>query len=262
MLKSIYTPMSGAIAQERVLEVIANNLANLNTHGFKGDKVSFELLEPEPNKHYANPLPPANYKIDFHDLMPLVGNEIDYVGVAEITRDKTQGPVVATNNMTDVMLEDAGFFTVNTDSGKRLTRNGAFNVSPDGVLVTKSGDPVLGARGNIHLMAGEFSINHRGEIYQNGEMVDQLLIQNVGNEKALERVGHNYYFFGGAPEELTVIDNPRILQGHLEGSNVNAIQNLTAMILAHRSVEAYQKAISNYDLIMEKTANRLGEVRA
>ncbi len=94
MLHSIYTPLSGALAQERVLEVIANNLANLNTTAFKGEKVGFTLLSPEPNKHYNNPLPPANYKVDYNEILPLVGNDVDYVGVAGIARDFRQGQLL------------------------------------------------------------------------------------------------------------------------------------------------------------------------
>ena len=65
MLKSIYTPLSGALAQEKVLDIIANNLANVNTTGFKGESVTFKVLESEPEKNYKTPLPPANYKVGF-----------------------------------------------------------------------------------------------------------------------------------------------------------------------------------------------------
>ena len=71
MLKNIYTPLSGALAQEKVLDIIANNLANVSTPGFKGEDVSFKLLESEPERTYKEPLPPANYKIDLEKHIPL-----------------------------------------------------------------------------------------------------------------------------------------------------------------------------------------------
>ena len=129
MLKNIYSPLSGAIAQERVLETIANNMANMNTVGFKGDRVSFTLLEAEPEKNYNSPLPPANYKVDVEQLMNIRGNEMAYVGIADVMRDETQGPAIATGNPTDIMIEGEGLLGVNTPDGMRYTRNGSLSVS-------------------------------------------------------------------------------------------------------------------------------------
>ena len=126
MLKNIYTPLAGAVAQERVLEMIANNLANVNTVGFKGDQASFTLLNPEPQKNYKSPIPPANYKVNLNELMPLVGNEMSYVGVAKIERDNRQGTDLITHNPTDLMIEGPGNFLVQTTEGKRFARSGAF----------------------------------------------------------------------------------------------------------------------------------------
>jgi flagellar basal-body rod protein FlgF len=262
MLKSIYTPLAGALGQERVMEVIANNLANLNTVGFKGDSVTFKLLEPEPYKNYADPLPPANYKVNLDDVMPLHGNEVAYVGVADVHRDNTQGPSINTGNNLDFMIEGDGHFAVQTPEGVRYTRSGSFALSPDGVLMTKAGHPVQGERGDIFLRGETFQVNHRGEIYQDGELVDRLQVFKLENPDAIERVGDNYVFYGGEPESLTRVEHPSVQQGFLEGSNVNAIRNLTSMILAHRSYEAYQKAVADYDKMMDKSSNALGEVRA
>jgi len=260
MLNAIYTPLSGAIAQERVLEVIANNLANISTTAFKGENVAFTLLEPEPYKNYKNPLPPANYKVSFEDLMPLKGNELSYVGVAEIQRDQTQGPAIKTNNQTDLLIEGAGYFVVNTTEGERFTRDGALKLSGDGVLSTQSGQALLGEKGTINLRSGAFSVNNRGEIYQDGQLVDRLLVYNLP-EAALERAGNNLFIYGGPAEGKQRLEHPAISQGMIEGSNVNAMKNLTAMIFAHRSYEAYQKAVSNFDRMMEKSSNSIGEVR-
>lgn len=262
MMQSIYTPMSGALAQEKVLSIIANNLANMNTAGFKGDTVTFKLLEPQPEKNYATPLPPANFKVNFEDVMPLRGNEFAYVGVADVQRDLTQGPAVNTGNRTDLMIEGKGFFEINTPDGPRYTRSGNFNLSPEGILVTPSGHPVLGERGAIAMKSGEFEINRRGEVYQNNTFIDRIQLHAFKNDVALERVGNNYFYFGGAPDEKTILKDPVMSQGMLEGSNVSAIKNLTAMIVAHRSYEAYQKTISNYDKMMDKSSNAIGEVRA
>jgi flagellar basal-body rod protein FlgF len=263
MLKAIYSPMSGALAQERVLEVIANNLANVNTVGFKGDNVTFKLLTPEPEKNYKSPLPPANYKVDLSDVMPLKGNEIAYVGVAGVTRDEAQGPMLQTGNDTDVMIEGEGLLSVNTPDGIRYTRSGQMSVGPNGILMTGAGHPVMGEKGAISLRSGRVEINHRGEVYQNEQFIDRLLVYKFdAGQESLERVGFNLWNYTGTDEGRELVENPSMKQGCLEGSNVNAIKNLTSMIVAHRSYEAYQKAVSNYDKMMDISNNQIGAVRA
>lgn len=262
MLKNIYSPLSGALAQERVLEMIANNLANLNTTGFKGDRVTFTLLEPEPEKNYQNPLPPANYKIGMEQLLWRKGNEMAYVGVADVQRDMQQGPAIQTNNDLDFMIEGEGMMQVQTENGPRYTRNGSLTLSPDGVLTTKSGHPVMGAKGDIVVRGGAFQLNDSGEIWQDGQMIDRIQLYTFENQGSLEREGMNYYFYGGSEEGLKPAQNFTMRQGYLEGSNVNAIKDLTNMIIAHRSYEAYQKAVSHYDKMMDKSSNQLGVVRA
>jgi flagellar basal-body rod protein FlgF len=261
MVKSIYTPLSGALAQERVLELISNNLANVNTVGFKGDGVTFKLLEAEPEKNYREPLPPANYKISLEDVFPLKGNEILHVGVADVQRDLSQGPAIETKNPTDLMIEGDGMFAVNTPEGIRYTRSGALGLSPDGVLMTSGGHPVLGEKGTVVLRANAFEVNSRGEIHQDGQLVDRIQLWSFADDKQLERTGNNYFFFGGPETARSQVAQPQIRQGFLEGSNVNAIKSLTAMIVAHRSFEAYQKAMSNYDKMMDKSSNQIGEIR-
>lgn len=262
MQKSLFTPLSGSIAQERALEVIANNLANVNTVGFKGEKVTFKLLNPEPKKRYTEPLPNANYKISFQDLMPLVGNEVAYVGVAGVRLDSSQGSAIKTGNPLDLMLEGKGFFEVQTPNGTRFTRSGDFSISPDGVLAHKSGHAIMGTRGTIALGQGAFEVNTLGEVYQNNKFIDKLKIHEFAIQEDLEKIGENLFFYGGSEGTAKLSSTTQVRQGFLEGSNVNAIENLTSMIKAHRSYEAYQKAVKNYDKMMERSHQDLGQVRA
>lgn len=262
MEKSLYTPLSGAIAQERVLEMIANNMANMNTVGFKGDRVTFTLLESEPEKRYSDPLPPANYKVGVEQLLHLKGNEILHVGVADVQRDTSQGPAIQTTNPLDIMIEGEGMLAVMTPDGVRYTRNGHLSLSRDGVLVSDEGHPILGEKGDIVVRAGSFQINDSGEVWQDGQLVDRLQLWRFDDGSNLERAGLNLFYYGGAPEGRRLVADAQVRQGYLEGSNVNPIKNLTDMILAHRSYEAYQKAVSNYDTMMQKSSNEIGEVRA
>lgn len=262
MQNSIYTPLSGAIAQERLLDVIAHNLANVNTPGFKGKTVSFSLVEPEPQKNYSDPHPPAPFKRDISEVYPLVGNDIAYAGVsADVRDDDSQGPAGITHSPTDIMIEGRGMFLVQTPDGDRYTRAGNFTLNPNGVLTTQAGHPVQGERGAIVLRSQKFEVNRLGEVYQDGQLVDRLLVYDFPHDASLERTGQNYFYFEGPNEHRLRVDAPSMRQGFLEGSNVNAMKNLTAMILAHRSYEAYQKAVSNFDKMMDKSSNTLGEVR-
>jgi flagellar basal-body rod protein FlgG len=254
--------MSGALAQEKALEIIANNLANANTVGFKGDNITFKLLNPEPEKNYKSPLPPANYKVDLNKLMPLHGNDIAYVGVAGIHRDESQGPAIQTGNPTDIMIEGEGMFAVHTQDGMRYTRSGQLSLSPEGVLMTPTGHPVLGEKGVISVKSGQFEVNRLGEVYQNNQLIDRIPVYKFNDPNQLERSGTNLWFYGGPESGRVANRDASITQGALEGSNVNAMKNLTSMIIAHRSYEAYQKTISNYDKIMDISNNQLGVVRA
>lgn len=262
MLKNVYTPLSGAIAQERAIEVIANNLANLNTVGFKGDNVTFTLQEPDPYPNYKSPIPPANYKIAFKDLQYLHGNDLNYAGIAGMSRDVTQGPSIVTQNPSDVMIEGDGYFQVNTQDGIRFTRAGNLSIATDGALITPEGDPILGEKGVIYVREGGFKINEAAEVYQDGELVDRLKLFRFKDKDAIERAGRNYLLYSGHEDGVERITSPRVRQGFVEGSNVNAMKNLTAMIMAHRSYEAYQKTVSNLDSMMEKSSNSIGVVRA
>jgi flagellar basal-body rod protein FlgF len=261
MMNSIYTPLSGSIAQEKVMDIIANNLANMNTVGFKEESVTFKLLNSEPEKNYKEPLPPGNYKLPFEDLVNFPSNDVSYVGISGVHRNLSQGSPITTHNPLDLMIEGDGYLQVMTKEGVRFTRNGSLTLNDQGILVDGLGHPILGEKGNISIRSKDFQINHLGEIYQNGQYTDKLLVSQFQDPSLLERVGYNHFHYSGPQDGVQGVDFPKIKQGFLEGSNVNAMKNLTQMIIAHRSFEAYQKAIKNHDSMMEKSSNSIGELR-
>ncbi len=165
-----------------------------------------------------------------------------------------------TQNKMDFCIEGKGFFAVSTPEGMRYTRAGDLTLNPDGMLVTKVGDPVQGEGGSIFVRGDNFSVSTNGDVFVDGKFKDRLRLYSFDKPDTLERVGNNYYFYGGPEAEMQQVKAPTVHQGSLEGSNVNAIKNLTDMILAHRSYEAYGKAIKNYDSMMEKANNQIGQV--
>ena len=120
---------------------------------------------------------------------------------------------------------------------------------------------MLGEKGTIFIQGNNFEVNRIGEVYQDGEFVDRLLVYKIEDRKQLEKIGSNYFDYVGPDDGKQLVDLPEVSQGYLEASNVNAIRNLTNMILAHRSYEAYQKAIKNFDTMMDKSSNSLGQLR-
>ncbi|MEN9827382.1 MAG: hypothetical protein RI953_3127, partial [Pseudomonadota bacterium] len=177
MLKNIFAPLSGGIVQERVLEVLANNVANMNTTGFKEEQVTFSALEANPWKSYPNALPPAQFKLDMRDLYPLHGNEMGYVTLANVETSHIQGGLKRTGNNTDVAIQGNGFFAINTPFGERYTRDGSFALTPDGTLVTKNGASVAGERGPITgLNEGQLRILADGEVYNGDKFIDKIKV--------------------------------------------------------------------------------------
>ncbi len=259
MLKNVYAPLSGGVLQEKVIDVISNNLANINTTAFKEDEISFAEKKANPWPSYAIDHPPAPFKLDMGDLYPLKGNEMSYVALSEIKTSHSQGSLQKTSNETNLAIEGDGFFEVATPFGERLTRDGNFNTNNDGYLVTKNGYMVQGENGPISgLHADSLKVLPTGEIYSGKQFIDKLKISVVSDKSGLERLGQNLWIHNGDPSNLEKFTG-RVEQGYLESSNVNPMKNLTNLIIAHRTYEALQKAIKSQDETMQN-ANKISEV--
>lgn len=260
MLKNVYSPLSGGVLQERMMEIISNNLANTNTTAFKEDEISFQAQEANPWPSYATPHPPAPFKINMQELWPLKGNEMAYVTLSEIKTAHSQGPMIKTGNPMDVAIQGDGFIEVMTPFGERLTRDGGFSVSNDGILISKNGAVIQGENGAITGLNGkEVSILPSGEIYVGKKFVDKLKMIAFKDTTLLERLGESLWIHNGPPENAKKPEG-EVTQGYLEGSNVNPMRNLTNMIVAHRSYEALQKTVKSHDETMQN-ANKIPEVQ-
>jgi flagellar basal-body rod protein FlgF len=261
MLKNVYSPLSAGKGQERLLDVLANNIANTNTPGFKEQQVSFTALLSNPWPSYRNPNPPAPFQTNMQELYPLRGNEMGYTATSMVTTSFEQGPVSQTGNPLDVAVQGNGFFVVETPFGERYTRDGSFALTPDGTLVTRSGAVVQGENGPITgLEEATITVLDNGDVLSDDRFIDRLRIQAFEEPELLQRLGDNLYVHDGSPENLTQFTG-RLAQHHLEGSNASPMRNMTSMITAHRMYEALQKAIQAQDKTMEKGANEIGLVR-
>lgn len=263
MSKGIYTALSGAMAQNQRLETIANNLANVNTPGFKRDGQLFrEYLtsyEKEPGG-ITVPRIPASIE-SFYDVQ---GGDKSYVDAIGTFTDFSQGSLKQTGNRLDVAIEGDGLMEVLTSEGVRLTRVGSFNIDGEGRLVTKQGHRVLrdGGAGQdpasreIRLSGANVNIASNGEIFDGNQSLGKLSILKIGNKDALQKIGQSLYSIKGSLDpQAEVASEVKIHQGFIEASNVNAVREMTDMIAATRVFESTQKGIQAYDQMLGKIAN-------
>jgi len=233
MSDGIYAALSGGIVQMRRLDVLANDLANVNTTGFKRDR----LIVGESPAARADPEP-------FGAV--LARSRAPAARLAE-TRgtytDLSQGPTVRTGSPLDVALVGEGFLAVEAPDGLALTRDGRLALASDGTIVTQSGLAVSGEWGPITVPAdaAAIEIQPTGEVLADGYPVGRLRIVRPTNPGALEKLGHGLWDPGragvrdGAPAE--------VVQGFLEGSNVEPVTTLVELIQAQRSFDASQQMI-------------------
>lgn len=267
-LKGVYTALSGAIAQSTKMDTIANNIANINTPGFKKDQVTFQeyLTANEKEQTIMNvPRVPASIE-SFYDMQ---GADKSYVDLHGTFTDFSQGSLRATGNTFDVAIDGKGFFEVMTPQGLRLTRAGNFTLDGNGRLVTKDGFPVLksaeaGADPESRTIevkdSSQLHISDTGEIFAGQDQIAKLSVVNVADIDALQKVGNSLYGFkANKNAEISNVTSPSLKQGFIETSNVNIVQEMTEMINTHRTFESTQKAISTYDQMSDKLVNVVGK---
>jgi len=241
MLRGLYVAAEGMAARQKAQDAIANNLANLNTTGFKADRPAFATV-------YERQL----YRVQGTRSQPIGALSAGAI-LRELYTDLQQGALITTGNPLDVAIDGAGFFAVQTPQGIRYTRNGAFQLDAGGVLATRTGDPVLG-EGNQPIRVppnAPVQIGEDGAVLANGARIGRLLIVQGELTKAPDGD------FVGAAQPVA---NPRVAAGALEASNVNMVREMVTMIELIRAYETHQKIIHAYDSTLERAINELPKV--
>lgn len=266
--KGIFSAVSGAIAQSQKLDTIANNMANVNTTGFKKDTQVFqEYLTAYEKQQDVLEVPKVPASIEsFYNLQ---GGDRSYVDSAGSYTSFEQGMIKATGNDMDLAIEGRGFFEILTADGIRFSRNGTFVIDQEGRLATKEGHLVLSEGQNqpledriIQLNAsGKVSVSQEGQISQNGEVIAQLGLVNVDNLQALKKEGSSLFSLKeNFQAQIIPVENLKVHQGFVEGSNVNVIKEMTDMIQTTRLFELTQKAIQAYDKMDGILANDIAKL--
>jgi len=277
LIRGLYTGASGMVAQMHRLDVLTNNLANVDLNGYKRD-VAIHKAFPELLIRRMDDDGVINLGFASTDVGPVVGKLGTGVELNESYTVFTQGALKQTDNPFDLALEDKGYLSVQVGDEELYTRNGAFLINREGILVTKDGHMVLGENGPINLKKNNFVVDQDGVVWQNStfadeptrlvsleeneweniERVDRLKIVGFKRDRYLKKQGNSFWKDTTESGPATVLQQaarPKVRQGFLEGSNVNPVTEMVRMIEVNRTYEANQKLIQAEDGLLGKLIN-------
>lgn len=237
--------LSRQIALQRQMDVVANNMANINTTGFKAEDLLFE--------EYVMPVARDQ---DF----PRLDQPLSYVQDWATLHDLSGGAMVQTGSELDVGLNGDGFFAVDAPGGERWTKSGSFQLDASGTLVDINGNPVLGEGGPIQFGPEETAITiaSDGSVSSSAGAKGRLRIVEFSNPQELTREGDNLWA-GGTPLAAT---NTRVMQGFVEKSNVSGVTEMAEMIRVTRAYESIASIMTRQDDMRRTAIQRLGDTNA
>ncbi len=262
MQESMYSGLFGALTNEYRMANIANNLANVNTAGYKRDVLSFKdtfqmfahdvVMEPVNNIRSEKLFPDPQ-----HMARPRI---------AASKTDFSQGAMKYTGNPLDIAIAGEGFFTFQANGENFYSRDGHFVVDSEGRLMTPQGFSVLGAGGTeLSIPAGTKNIHlaSDGNLFADDQIVGRIQVTTVDNLEGLQKVGQNLYRIrdGSGAAEIEAPERTTLEQGYMETANVEVVSLMVNMIEAQRQFEAYQKVMQTSDALDREATNKIGRGR-
>lgn len=261
MQDALYSSLFGALTTEHRMNFIANNLANVNTTGYKQTKLAFrDTMISYAHDEIREPLRNVRSKPLFPEEKNMARPRI---AVSHI--DYAQGSVHYTGEPLDLAINgENAFFRVTTGTGDYLTRSGHFVLGSDGTIMTPEGWPLQGGGGNIVIPPGTryVSISADGQVQADAAVIDQIALVNVDNPQNLEKLGRNLY----RPRSRVNVaegdaygEGARLEQGYIEKANVDVVMEMVNMIETQRQFEAYQKVMQTVDTLDRAANDRVGK---
>ena len=243
MVSGKYSALSGAVSREQAISNIAANLANVNTTGFKKDRISFEAM-----------LKGAKQSGETKG--------INFARIRTIGTDFSQGGMQTTGRSLDVAIDGPGFFKIRKGNETLYTRSGSFMLDTNGIVKTADGYTVIGGGDNplqLDTTGGKnIVIGESGDIAVNGTASgNRIEVFAINDTSKLAKTGNNLYRLTAGESEPQ--PQYRVVQGSLETSNVNMMEEMTAMIATQRLFEAHTKAIESFSKLGEKQ-DELGSI--
>lgn len=237
MDSGFYAACAGLAAQNQSLEVVAHNLANLSTAGYRAQHTTFRSLLAGHDSVALNPL-----NVAVNNFGVLRGSRLDLAS----------GSLTQTGNPLDLAVSGGGFFSVQSPEGVLYTRNGSFHLTNSGQLTTGDGNAVLGQQGAIVLPSGSLVISSDGTISVGGNVVDRLQVAEFPPGTTLTAEGDSTY---RAPADAAIpAADSTVNQGMLEGSNVSAIASVVQLITLQRTTEMLSRAVTAFDSQLNQMA--------
>ena len=225
----------------RQLDIVANNIANMNTTGFKGEKMMF-----------------TQHLVKSGGGQRLLGPKLAFTRDIATMLDTSDGPMEKTGNSLDLGINGEGYFVIQTENGERYTRNGRFQLDDGGQLVNQNGDPLLSTANEPLFLSPEdteIAISRDGTVSTNNGDLGRIRLVGFENPQNLKRGADGLFNTDERPKD---IESPEINQGMLEGSNVKPIFEMARMITIHRSYDNIRNFIKREDERMRNMVKELG----
>jgi flagellar basal-body rod protein FlgG len=241
--RGLFIAAAGMLADQLRQDVIANNLANATTPGYKGDRAVGEEFNSLLLQNLQSGAP--------------VGPLGTGARIADVVTDSSQGALRHTDNTFDLAISGDGYFSVATAAGTRYTRDGAFTLDAQGRLVSSSGDAVLGADGQPVQVpgGGKATVDESGRIFVNDRQVGSVGVTSL-DPTTLRKQGSD--LFTGRVRQG--VPTGQVEQGYLEQANVSSVHEMVDLINVMRSFESSQKASNALDETLGKAVNEIGKV--
>lgn len=249
----LYALVSGSMAQEVNLEILAHNLANVNTIAFKEERPLFDLYVSDAVR--ADASPEAAQSAVWNDRATIVR-------FSRMLIDFSQGALMQTGNAFDLALQGEGFFSVQTPKGVQYTRGGNFRLNEQGQIVTQEGFPLLSDSGPVAVNGSKISVDRDGRLRVDGEERAKLALVSLNQPNQAAKSSYGFYL-PASQRATQKAKGITVHQGYLERSNVNAIQGMVRLIEYQRAYETYQKSIQQIlgnNGITSGTVNEVGKV--
>jgi flagellar basal-body rod protein FlgF len=234
--------LSSQSSLARQMDIVANNIANMNTNGFKGEEMMFV-------EHLVKSRGGAGIK----------STNLAYVRDIATMTDMRPGEMGKTGNPLDLAIRGEGFFVIQTEDGERYTRNGRFQLDDGGQIITQNGDPLLSSGGDPFFLGPEdteITISRDGTVATNNGELGKIRVVNFDNPQELKRFADGIFASKTAP---TDVETPQIDQGTLEGSNIQPILEMAKLIEISRKYDSTRKFIDREDERMRSMIKEFGQ---
>lgn len=259
MYTGFYTAVAGGVAQEKRLNILTNNLANVTSIGFKTDAAVFYVA---PQPVLVGPVTMAETERPVMGAVdPLAALQSAPHPQVAIHTDFTQGALRETGNPFDLALEGNGFFVIDQAGTPLYTRQGSFTLNAERRVVTQNGLAVQGENGAITVQGRQVTVDRSGRVFADGTLVDRLKLVDIPQSSRLEKVGDTLFRSVGPDTEMPDATEVVVQQGSLELSNSEVVRLLGAVIQTSRAYEAYQRVIQSFDETAGRAVNDIARTR-